>query len=65
MYGDEFRPLTSSYGNTNGDIAHLRNVFVSAEMDYLTELLNNEDNRELLIRLLEADGDILYDEAKK
>ena len=65
MSENNFIPLTASHGNVDGDIANLRNIFVSAEMDYFEGLMKVDKNRELFLDLLDYPPDGLYKEAMK
>ena len=60
-----FKPLTSNYGNTDGDLAHYRNTFMEAEREYFLELLKSKELREVFMLLIDEDDEILISEAKK
>ncbi len=54
-----FRPLTSSHGNINGDLANLRNTYMEAERDYFEYILADKDVRDRFIRLLDKSSDTI------
>ena len=60
---NKFKPRTANHGNVDGDIALLRDTFLSAEMDYFKELLKSEENLYVLKNLLDFPPDTLYEEA--
>ena len=60
---NKFKPRTANHGNVDGDIALLRDTFLSAEMDYFKELLKSEENLDTFLSLLDYPPDKLYDEA--
>jgi len=61
----EFIPQTAHHGNISGEVAHLRNVYLTAEKDYFTELLQNEDMLEYLRKVINCSSDYLFEEAVK
>lgn len=67
FYGDDesFKPLLSNHGITDGELAHYRNTFMSAEKEYFLELLKDDELREEFILLINEDDDFLLREATK
>ena len=61
----EFIPQTADHGNISGEVAHLRDTYLSAERDYFLELLRNEEVLEYLKRIVDCPPDVLYEEAIK
>lgn len=57
--------MTSNHGNVNGEIAHVRDVFLKAEFDYFLELLNDESVRETILYLQNCSPELLFQEAMK
>lgn len=66
MYYDDgtFRPLVASHGNVSGDIAYYRNVYMEAEREYFTKLLERDDVRGMFIDYLNYSSDELLYAAK-
>ncbi len=61
----KFIPFGYEWGNTNPDIAHLRDTYMEAERDYFIALLGDERNRTHFLRLLQLPDDLLFEEAEK
>ncbi len=61
--GNEFMPLTGGKGNTNGELAHLRNTYMEAERDYFEYLLTDEILRDSFLELIERDSEDLFKRA--
>lgn len=62
MYNEDqtFKPLTSTHGNVNGDLASLRNVYMEAERDYFEQLLVIDRIRERFLDYVELDSESLF-----
>ena len=43
--------ITPYKGNVSGEIAHLRDTYLTAEREYVSELLKNEGMRELIAEI--------------
>lgn len=56
--------ITPYKGNVSGDIAHLRDTFLTAEREYVTELLKSEDMRELIAEINQNSPDVLFEMAQ-
>lgn len=56
--------ITPYKGNVSGDIAHLRDTFLTAEREYVTELLKSEDMRELIAEINQNSPEVLFDMAQ-
>ncbi len=54
-----FKPLTSSDGNTDKELAYLRNTYMEAERDYFILLLSDKSLREFFGKQLEKDSTYL------
>ncbi len=54
-----FRPLTSSFGNSDGELAYLRNTFMESEREYFIYLLSDETIREFFGEQLKEDSSYL------
>jgi len=51
--------------NYNGEIAHIRDAFLSSEKEYLTALATIPEFSEYVYNLSQYDSDILFNEATK
>lgn len=56
--------ITPYKSNVSGDIAHLRDTFLTAEREYVTELLKSEDMRELIAEINQNSPDVLFEMAQ-
>lgn len=56
--------ITPYKGNVSGDIAHLRDTFLTAEREYVTELLKSEDMRDLITEINQNSPEVLFDMAQ-
>ena len=68
FYDEEgkFQPLTdTAHGNTNGELAHVRNTFMDTERERFLELLQDNKVLERFIDLLTLDSESLLEEAQK
>lgn len=67
MYNEDgsFKPLTASYGNTSGELAHLRNTYMEAEREYFEQLLSVESIRDEFSKYMNCGSYALLDEAIK
>ena len=66
MYeGKEYEPLQGSHGNISGEIAHLRDTFLSAEYDYLKALIQIPEFKEFVVTALDYPPEELFKEATK
>lgn len=65
MYNEDgtFKPLTESYGNTSGELAHYRNTYMEAEREYFEQLLSVESIRNEFIKFTNCGSYALFDEA--
>lgn len=67
MYNEDgsFKPLTASYGNTSGELAHYRNTYMEAERDYFEQLLSVESIRDEFSKYMQCGSYALLEEAIK
>lgn len=67
MYNEDgsFKPLTASYGNTSGELAHYRNTYMEAEREYFEQLLSVESIRDEFSKFMNCGSYALLDEAIK
>lgn len=67
MYNEDgsFKPLTASYGNTSGELAHYRNTYMEAEREYFEQLLSVESIREEFSKYMDCGSYALLDEAMR
>lgn len=56
--------ITPYKSNVSGDIAHLRDTFLTAEREYVAELLKSEDMRELIGEINQNSPDVLFEMAQ-
>lgn len=56
----EFIPYGSSTGNINGELAHLRNTYLTAEKDYFLKLLENKGICQYLMDLINEPAEVLF-----
>lgn len=56
--------ITSHKSNVSGDIAHLRDTFLTAEREYVSELLKNESMRELIAEINQNPPEVLFEMAQ-
>ena len=60
-----FKPLGDNWGNTNPDVAHLRDTYMEAEKQYFVALLSQEKNRSHFEKILSFSDEELFYEAEK
>lgn len=67
MYNEDgsFKPLTASYGNVSGKLAHYRNTYMEAERDYFEQLLAVESIRDKFSEFMNYSSDELFEEAMR
>ena len=65
MDNEKFSPLTSSHGNVNGEIAHLRDTYLDAETDYYIELLKVPEIFNQFVVMIDYPPEALYEDAIK
>lgn len=65
LYNDDqtFRPLTASHGNTDGELAFLRDTYMEAEKEYFEHLLAIDSIRENFIKYTSFDSEMLFQQA--
>jgi len=56
--------ITPYKGNVSGEIAHLRDAYLTAEREYVMELLKSEDMRELIEEINQNPPEVLFDMAQ-
>ena len=61
---DEISQIASNMNNTSADPADLRDIFLTAEREYVYSLLGDEKLRSTISELNEHSSDALFDEAK-
>lgn len=61
---DNISDITPYKGNVSGDIAHLRDTFLEAEREYVSELLKSEDMRELIATINQNPPEVLFEMAQ-
>ena len=52
--------ITPYKGNVSGEIAHLRDTYLTAEREYVSELLKNEGMRELIAEINQNPPEMLF-----
>lgn len=55
-----FKPLTDNHGNTNGQLAELRNTYMESEREYFEYLLMVKEIRNVFLGYLDYDSDTLF-----
>ena len=62
---EKFVPLTSNHGNIDINIAHLRDEFLNAEIDYYIELLIVPEIFNQFVVMIDYPPELLFEEAMK
>lgn len=57
----DFSDITPYKRNVSGDVAHLRDTYLTAEMEYVTELLKSKNMRKLIEEINQNQSEVLFD----